>query len=314
MEVKRLEDLKIGLVLAGGGAKGAYEVGVFKALNELNLVNAVKAVSGTSVGAVNALLLSMNDKQILDNSWSNLSYSRFIMHQESSRRAKITSLINKIKSLSLDINVLDQIRLNDIGLFSQRGIKSFINEYIDINVIKESDKAIYACAYNIEDGIPEYFRLNDYNEKEMMSIVLASCAIPFIFRPITIGEKKYADGGIQSPEYSIKNVDNIPISPLKPHECNLIIVVHLSFKHKLNREGFENTNIVEIFPSTPLELISGTGSLRINSSTLREHIELGYRDAMVILAPIIIKILKGEDFKEIIERNDESNDILLKRK
>ncbi len=48
----------IALVLSGGGAKGAYEVGVWQALHEAGLAGNVAAVSGTSIGAVNAALFS----------------------------------------------------------------------------------------------------------------------------------------------------------------------------------------------------------------------------------------------------------------
>ena len=44
----------LGLVLSGGGAKGAYQAGVWKALCELGLANRVQAISGTSIGAINA--------------------------------------------------------------------------------------------------------------------------------------------------------------------------------------------------------------------------------------------------------------------
>ena len=46
---------KIGLVLGGGGAKGAYQVGVLKALKEYKLLKHVKMVSGTSIGALNSI-------------------------------------------------------------------------------------------------------------------------------------------------------------------------------------------------------------------------------------------------------------------
>ena len=48
----------LGLVLSGGGAKGAYEVGVWQALHEAGLAGNVAAVSGTSIGAVNAALFA----------------------------------------------------------------------------------------------------------------------------------------------------------------------------------------------------------------------------------------------------------------
>lgn len=48
---------KIGLVLSGGG-KGAYEVGVWRAMEQLGLAKDIAAVSGTSVGALNAALFA----------------------------------------------------------------------------------------------------------------------------------------------------------------------------------------------------------------------------------------------------------------
>ena len=76
-----LENFKIGLVLSGGGAKGAYESGVIKTLWELELINNINVISGTSVGSVNALLLSMNDRNVMSKSWNSLSYSRFINNE-----------------------------------------------------------------------------------------------------------------------------------------------------------------------------------------------------------------------------------------
>ncbi|MDE5556915.1 MAG: patatin-like phospholipase family protein, partial [Ruminococcus sp.] len=48
---------KIGLVLSGGGAKGAYEIGVYKALSAMGAEPYIDTIAGTSVGALNAVLL-----------------------------------------------------------------------------------------------------------------------------------------------------------------------------------------------------------------------------------------------------------------
>ncbi|PKN80690.1 MAG: hypothetical protein CVU48_01165 [Candidatus Cloacimonetes bacterium HGW-Cloacimonetes-1] len=50
--------MKLGLVLSGGGAKGAYQLGVWKALEENGLAKHVVAVSGSSVGALNAIMFA----------------------------------------------------------------------------------------------------------------------------------------------------------------------------------------------------------------------------------------------------------------
>ena len=50
-----------GLVLSGGGAKGAYEVGVWKALEDYGITDDITVISGTSVGALNAALFACSN-------------------------------------------------------------------------------------------------------------------------------------------------------------------------------------------------------------------------------------------------------------
>ena len=289
---KELKDIKIGLVLAGGGAKGAYEVGVYKALRELELVDNIKVISGTSIGAINALFFAMDNPKVIGDSWRNLSYSRFILNQQNTRERKLDLILEKIKSINTESGIFEQINLNDIGLLSQSGIKDFIEEYIDMEIIKNSDKELYACAYNVDKERPEYFKLNDCTEEEIKDRVLASSAIPHMFKPMLIDGMRYSDGGIHSPLYSKNNIDNVPIAPLRNYECDLIIVVYLSNKDKVNNKGFEDAKVIEIYPSSSLEVISGMGSLNLRKNTIEGNIELGYRDAMVEIAPLIVKILR----------------------
>ena len=53
--------MKIGLVLSGGGGKGAYELGVWRALKELGISKYISVFSGTSIGAFNSILFAMDD-------------------------------------------------------------------------------------------------------------------------------------------------------------------------------------------------------------------------------------------------------------
>ena len=313
IDVEKLFDLNIGLVLAGGGAKGAYEAGVFKALWELDIIRRVSVVSGTSIGTINGLMLSMNDGNVMDKSWSNISYSRFINNENKIRDINIRKLIKRDGTIDKEKKLADLFKKNDIGLLSQSGIKSFIEDYVDFNLIRQSKKILYACAYNIDLGKPEYFKINDYDDKKTLDICIASCAVPFLFKPIEINEYRYADGGVNNPQYKESNVDNVPIAPLKEHNCDIIIVVHLSYREELNRNGFENTNIIEIYPSTQLELIEGIGSLNIRPSVLNQHIELGYRDALTVLAPMIIDMIKGKNIGKLIEKHEEYNKELINR-
>jgi len=249
-------------------------------------------------------LLDLINQEVVD-----LSEVKYFVLDEADRMLDMGMIIDvkKIIAKQRDKSAIELIRESDIGLISQSGVRRFIEEYVDLKVIKESKKTLYACAYNIDLKNTEYFRLNEFEEDEIIDIALASCAIPFIFKPIKINEYRYADGGINNPKYSCQNADNVPINPLKNHHCDVIIVVHLSYKQPIDKSGFEDTHIIEIYPSIPLETINGIGTVNLMASTLNQHVELGYRDALTVLAPMIIDMLKGKPLDKLIKKHEEYN-------
>ncbi len=70
----------IGLVLGGGGAKGAYQIGCWKALRESGLT-AFDAIAGTSVGALNAVLVAQDKFGEAEAIWQNMSFGRVLQFQ-----------------------------------------------------------------------------------------------------------------------------------------------------------------------------------------------------------------------------------------
>ncbi len=64
---------KIGLVLSGGGAKGAYQIGVWKALEDLGIAQNISIFSGTSAGALNAVILAQGDTRLAEEIWNEIS-------------------------------------------------------------------------------------------------------------------------------------------------------------------------------------------------------------------------------------------------
>lgn|GEM_PF-5830216 len=72
--LKEFANIKPGLVLSGGGAKGAYQIGCWQALEELGITN-FAALSGTSVGALNAALISQGKYDAAYNVWDNMGFS-----------------------------------------------------------------------------------------------------------------------------------------------------------------------------------------------------------------------------------------------
>ena len=74
MELKLDRNKTYGLALEGGGAKGAYQIGAWKALREAGI--RFSAVSGTSVGALNGAMIVMDDLQKAEDVWNNIHFSQ----------------------------------------------------------------------------------------------------------------------------------------------------------------------------------------------------------------------------------------------
>ncbi|MCR5219352.1 patatin-like phospholipase family protein [Treponema sp.] len=87
------EDKKIGLCLSGGGAKGAYEAGVWLAMQQMHLDKNVTAVSGTSVGALNAALFTNVSPYQVKKLWKNEIGFESVLTPDFDKYADIISLI-----------------------------------------------------------------------------------------------------------------------------------------------------------------------------------------------------------------------------
>ena len=309
---KKLFKLKVGLVLAGGGAKGAYQAGVIRALWDLDLIDNIHVVSGVSIGTLNALCLCMKDRDLIDRSWKSLSYSKIVTKGDGPKLSDIGEVLKKI-AMNKGEDIFESIDLSGLGFISQKGIRNYIKESVDVKTLNETEIDIYSCAYNITGGYPQYFRLNDYSEEEIIDITLGSCAVPYIFPPVLFKGNQYADGGINNPLYLSANADNVPIYPLVDYDCDLIIVVHLNYGDKINRQSYPHLNIIEIYPSTPLELISGSGTLNFNQTGIVDKIQMGYRDALVALTPMLMANLKGKSMSPYIRHHLKWNEQFLKK-
>lgn len=76
MQLKLDTSKTYAIALEGGGAKGAYEIGAWKALEEAGIK--YNAVSGTSVGALNGALMAMRDLPRAETAWNDMRLSKVI--------------------------------------------------------------------------------------------------------------------------------------------------------------------------------------------------------------------------------------------
>lgn len=287
--------MKIGLVLAGGGGKGAYELGVWKALDELKLTKYITVFSGTSIGAFNSVLFAMNDMKKADELWEEVTMDKLVPISKSELIKRGIGLYIGGKNLQLAKKFLNY-KLEH-GAIANDGAIEVVEKYLDFNKIKENNKICYAACTKLSDFSAKYFKINDFDEETGKKIVLDSASLPLIYDCTEVLGEKYIDGGI---------ADNIPIQPVYGENCNIIIVVLLSKEVQVDRTLYPNSKLIVISPEN-LDENTITGTLNLNTDAKRIRIIEGYNDTINKLEPI-------KELFEYISKEEEErkNPILYK--
>ena len=273
--------MKIGLVLAGGGGKGAYELGVWKALDELKLTKYITVFSGTSIGAFNSVLFAMNDMKKADELWEEVTMDKLVPISKSELIKRGIGLYIGGKNLQLAKKFLNY-KLEH-GAIANDGAIEVVEKYLDFNKIKENNKICYAACTKLSDFSAKYFKINDFDEETGKKIVLASASLPLIYDCTEVLGEKYIDGGI---------ADNIPIQPVYGENCNIIIVVLLSKEAQVDRTLYPNSKLIVISPEN-LDENTITGTLNLNKlEPIKELFEYISKEEEERKNPILYKTYK----------------------
>ena len=267
--------MKIGLVLAGGGGKGAYELGVWKALKQLNLTKYISVFSGTSIGAFNSVLFAMDDIDKADSLWEEVTMDKLVPISKTELIKRGIGLYLGGKNLQLAKKFLtDKL---EHGAISNDGAVEMVEKYLDFNKVKEKNKICYAACTKLPNFNAKYFKINDYDEEIAKKIVLASASLPLIYDSTEVLGEKYIDGGI---------ADNVPIQPVYGEKCDIIIVVLLSKDGQIDRSLYPNSRLIIIAPENLVENAI-TGTLNLDTDAKRERIIEGYNDTINKIEPIM---------------------------
>lgn len=321
----------IGLVFAGGGGKGSYEIGVWKYLHEMGLDQYVRAVSGTSVGALNAALFVGSSFEVAEELWLNVNSNKILTPKKISDKdvmkwfianglnlfTPVTAKISKVVSGTImgteKIAQSMLTKINGDHMFSREGITEMIYDGINFNLLQTSDIPCYATCVRCEGLEVERFKLNEYTSEDITTLLLASSAIPVIFPNEEFQGHKYCDGGIPIVG------DNVPIKPVYDTGVETIIVVHLGRDVVVDTKQFPNARIVEIVPREDLGNAL-TGTLDFSQEGAAYRIKLGYEDAKKIMQPmmemIALTVANQKMLKIAQQRNiefEQKREKLLKR-
>lgn len=279
--------MKIGLVLSGGGGKGAYELGVWKALKDLKIDKHIDVFAGTSIGAFNAVLFAQDDMEAAERLWDEVTMDKLIPLSKLQLFKKGVGLLIGGKNPNFAAKYMSQ--KFEEGAVSKSGAVDIINKYLKIESIKLRNKVCYAACTQLPDLKVKYFRINDYSDALGKEMIIASASLPLIYDCTEILGEKYIDGGV---------VDNTPIQPVYGEGCDIIIVVMLNKDSRINRELYPKAKIIEILPKNLDETVL-TGTLNLDDDAKKNRIKEGYNDTMNLLEPIMQMI----EFK--VEKEEE---------
>ncbi len=270
-----MRNKKVGLVLAGGGGKGAYQIGVWKALAEAQLDPVT--VAGTSVGALNGALFVQGDLAVAERMWREIRPDNVLSLDPASLPKR---LVARLTNLGLPLAKLPAF-LRTRGLFSQRGLERMMTEAFRPGAVGGSPKAFHVAVHDRAANQVRYLRV-DGDDDRVRRMLLASAALPGIFDDVEIDGTVYTDGGWY---WGLpgKNLDNNPVQPVYEGGCDAVLLVCLSRDDLLGRERFPGVKVLPIVPTADLGGVFD-GVLDFSGEGAARRIDQGYRDARNLLS------------------------------
>lgn len=264
MKIQIDTDKEYGIVLEGGGARGAYQIGAWKALKEAGI--RIKGIAGASVGALNGALMCMDDYDKAEDIWKNISYSR-VMDVDDSLMEQVRGI--NLKNLNRDLKAVAEqaVRILRDGGFDVAPLKALIEEAADEEKIRQSDRELYVTTFSVDEMKAQVIDVKSLPEGEIANALLASAYFP-AFKNEKLSGKRYIDGG---------GFNNVPIDVLTERDYRDIIVI------RIYGLGFDTEKVVEIPEDVTVGHIAPRqdlgGILEFDKKRAKKNILLGYMDA-----------------------------------
>jgi len=212
------------LILQGGGALGAYECGVYKALEEKSI--RFDLVAGVSIGAVNAAIIASHPRgeaaKVLEAFWTEIAVSDPPLLQGELRRLMVAAQILTFgvpklftpRWLIPNWNVL--LPFTWTSFYDPTPLKRTLEHYVDFERLGLSGTRLLLTAVNVETGELEVF--DSAEQRLTVEHILASGSLPPGLPWMTIDGKAYWDGGL---------VSNTPLQPVVEKRRGISLKIYI---------------------------------------------------------------------------------------
>ena len=242
--------MKTAVVLSGGGAKGSYQLGVWKALRELHIKYDI--VTGTSIGALNGVFMCENSYFKAKRIWRRLNLE-YLFNElpKSNKEIDILKLFgaNFIKNGGMDIKKIESILEDNVNK------RKFYNSKIDFGLI----------TYNFTTKKPLILSKEKIPSDKLIDYLMASATCYPAFKMKDIDGDKYIDGGYY---------DNLPVELAIKLGAESLIIVDLGapgFKKKINNK----IDSIVIKPKNNISFF-----LNFDEKTAKINVKFGYNDTL----------------------------------
>ncbi len=212
-------DKKIGLILSGGGARAAYQVGVLKAISEIiprQARSPFSIICGTSAGAINAVTLAVNAGNFRQGVQYLLSFWKHAQVDHIYRADPVGVFSNTSRWIAgLILSSMGSNKLNRVSLLDNAPLVDLLNETLPCDKIQDSIESghlhalsITASGYTSEQSVT-FFQgvkgIHPWQRARRLGIpariearhLQASSAIPFLFPAVRINREYFGDGSMR---------------------------------------------------------------------------------------------------------------------
>lgn len=247
------------VVLGGGGARGSYEIGVWKGLIEVGYDFDI--VTGTSVGALNGAIMVMGTFDEAVKFWESVRYDNIYSSGSDMNLSTLSGVIESTK-IFLKESVLS-------GGIDYAPLKEIANHYIDEETVRNSPIEFGVMTVEASNMKPKAIFKEEMEKGRLIDYCLASAACFPVMKPYNIDGTSFIDGSYN---------DTIPISMALQKGATAIVAVDLKgigLRQFASIKGAKGVKIINIKSKVPL------GSMFwFDEDNAKKNIQSGYFDTL----------------------------------
>jgi len=248
---------RVNLALQGGGAHGAFTWGVLDHLLEDGRLS-VAGISGASAGAVNAVMLADGlarggadeGRKRLDEFWQAASLAGGLSGAQRAVMERLFSFMPAAASpVQLFMDTMGRFMSpHDFNPLNINPLKDMIERFADFEAIRDfKELQLFISATNVHTGQLRVF----HREQVTADVVMASAALPLMFRAVEIDGEPYWDGGFTGnppilPFLNASATDDVVLVQISPLRRDTVPTTTRDIVHRVNEITFNSALDTEL--------------------------------------------------------------------